>query len=145
MSFRIDPRLPLTAEVRRIARGEIEGMLQHLDAAQAKPDKSMHGCRKRIKRMRALLRLVRSGDRSFTDAENARYRDISASLAGPREAAALIETIDRLADAFPDQTAGGVLEAGATQPACPTRWYSGGQGWVEGGDRCRRIIVPSRP
>jgi hypothetical protein len=110
MSFRIDPRLPLTAEVRRIARGEIEGMLQHLGAAQAKPDKSLHGCRKRIKRVRALLRLVRSGDRTFTDAENARYRDIAASLAGPREAAALIETIDRLTDAFPDQTAGGVLE-----------------------------------
>ena len=110
MSFRIDPRLPLTAEVRRIARDEIETMLRHLDAAEARPDKSVHACRKAIKRLRALLRLVRSGDRSFTDAENARYRDISASLAGPREAAALIETIDRLADAFPEQTAGGVLE-----------------------------------
>ena len=99
MSFRIDPRLPLTAEVRRIAKGEIEGMLRHLASAADSPDKAMHGCRKRIKRLRALLRLVRAGDPDFIREENARYRDIAASLAGPREAAALIETVDRLAAA----------------------------------------------
>ncbi|WP_457940244.1 CHAD domain-containing protein [Mesorhizobium sp. 10J20-29] len=111
MSFRIDPRLPLTAEVRRIAKGEIEGMLRHLASAPDSPDKAMHGCRKRIKRLRALLRLVRTGDPGFVREENARYRDISASLAGPREAAALIETIDRLADSFPEHAAAEAFEA----------------------------------
>ena len=53
MSFRIDPRLPLTAEVRRIAKDEIEAMLRHLASAAERPDKAMHGCRKRIKRLRA--------------------------------------------------------------------------------------------
>ncbi len=105
MSFRIDPRLPLTAEVRRIAKDEIEAMLRHLASAAERPDKAMHGCRKRIKRLRALLRLVRSGDPDFIREENARYRDIAASLAGLREAAALIETIDRLAESFPEHAA----------------------------------------
>lgn len=110
MSFRIDPRLPLTAEVRRIAKGEIEGMLRHLASAADSPDKAMHGCRKRIKRLRALLRLVRAGDPDFIREENARYRDIAASLAGPREAAALIETVDRLAAAFPEHAAAEAFE-----------------------------------
>ena len=126
MSFRIDPRLPLTAEVRRIAKDEIEGMLRHLASAPDSPDKAMHGCRKRIKRLRALLRLVRTGDPGFIREENARYRDISASLAGPREAAALIETIDRLADSFPEHAAAEAFEAmrgtlKARASACCTR------------------------
>ncbi len=35
---------------------------------------------------------------------------MSAKLAGPREAAALIETLDRLAAEFPEETTGGALE-----------------------------------
>ena len=110
MSYRIDPRLPLTSEVQRIAAEEIDGALEHLAAARDNPDKALHECRKRLKSMRALLRLVRSGDEAFARAENARYREVSARLAGAREAAALIETLDRLADAFPDETADGALD-----------------------------------
>jgi CHAD domain-containing protein len=110
MSYRIDPRLPLTSEVQRIAAEEIEDALKHLATAPDNPDKALHECRKRLKSIRALLRLVRSGDEAFARAENARYREISARLAGAREAAALIETVDRLADAFPKETADAALD-----------------------------------
>jgi CHAD domain-containing protein len=110
MSYRIDPRLPLTSEVRRIAAEEIDSALEHLAAASVNPDKALHECRKRLKSIRALLRLVRSGDEAFARAENARYREISSRLAGAREAAALIETLDRLEDAFPGETADGALD-----------------------------------
>jgi CHAD domain-containing protein len=109
MSRRIDPRLPLGSEVRRIAMAEIDSALAHLAAAQDDPDTALHECRKQLKSLRALLRLVRSGDEAFFRAENARYREISAQLAGPREATALIETLDRLEKAFPDEAAGGAL------------------------------------
>jgi CHAD domain-containing protein len=110
MSYRIDPRLPLTSEVQRIAAEEIGEALLYLAAARDNPDKAMHECRKRLKSVRALLRLVRSGDEAFVKAENIRYREVSAKLAGPREAAALIETLDRLAAEFPEETSGGALE-----------------------------------
>ena len=110
MSYRIDPGLPLTSEVQRIAAEEVEHALKHLATAPENPDKAFHECRKRLKSLRALFRLVRSGDEAFARAENARYREISARLAGAREAAALIETVDRLVDAFPKETADGALD-----------------------------------
>jgi hypothetical protein len=111
MNFRIDPRLPLTGEVRRILSDEIGKALVHLDAARDRPEQAVHKCRKRLKNARALLRLVRSGDETFCQTENQCYREVSALLAGPRQATALIETIDRLADAFPEHSAGGGLDA----------------------------------
>lgn len=111
MSFRIDPRLPLTGEVRRILADEIGKAIGHLETAREKPEQGLHKCRKRLKSVRALLRLVRSGDEPFCQTENECYKQVSALLAGPREATALIETVDRLADAFPEQSAGGGLDA----------------------------------
>ncbi|QPC89896.1 CHAD domain-containing protein [Mesorhizobium sp. INR15] len=111
MSFRIDPRLPLTGEVRRILAEEIGKALAHLDTARSRPEQALHKCRKRLKSTRALLRLVRSGDETFCDTENQCYRNVAGLLAGPREATALIETIDRLAASFPEESAGGGLDA----------------------------------
>ncbi|MBT1158273.1 CHAD domain-containing protein [Aminobacter anthyllidis] len=103
MSFRIDPRLALTGEVRRIAGEEIEKIAAHLNTARDNPEKALHNARKRLKALRALLHLVRPGDEAFCRTENDRYRAISASIAGPRQATALIETIDRLAEDFAEE------------------------------------------
>lgn len=111
MSFRIDPRLPLTGEVRRILAEEIGKALAHLDSARSRPEQALHKCRKRLKNARALLRLVHSGDETFCTTENQCYRNVAALLAGPREATALIETIDRLAASFPKESADGALNA----------------------------------
>ncbi|ESZ46065.1 metal-binding protein [Mesorhizobium sp. L2C054A000] len=111
MSFRIDPRLPLTGEVRRILGEEIGKALAHLAVARDQPEQALHKCRKGLKSARALLRLVRSGNETFCRTENQCYRQVAALLAGPREATALVETIDRLAAAFPEQVAGGGLDS----------------------------------
>lgn len=102
MSFRIDPRAPLTGEVRRIAREEIDRAVAYLDAARDNPEKALHAARRRVKALRALLRLVRPGDEAFCRAENDRFRDVARSIAGPRQATALIETVDRLISDYPD-------------------------------------------
>jgi len=105
MSFRIDPRLPLTAEIRRVASEEIGNAMENLAAARTSPEEMLHQSRRRFKRIRALLRLVRAADEDFCRSENARYRDLGRRLAGAREATALIETVDRLGRAFPQETA----------------------------------------
>ena len=96
MSYRIDPRLPVTAEVRRIAAVEIDGALDDLSVSRDRSRKGPARVPQAVQEAPRLVRLVRSGDEAFFRAENMRYRDISRSLAGAREDTALIETVDRL-------------------------------------------------
>lgn len=103
MSYRIDPHRPLTAEFRRIAQVQIGKIMEDLAAARTLPEVKLHDCRKRLKKFRGLLRLVRAANPHLCRAENVRYRDMARSLAGGREATALIETVDRLAKEFPEE------------------------------------------
>lgn len=106
---RIDPHAPLAAEIRRIAGDEIAKATANLETARSQPESGFHETRKRLKKLRALYRLVRSADEPFWRAENIRLRDVARGLAGPREAAALVETVDRLAKAYSRETSGGRL------------------------------------
>ncbi len=156
MSYRIDPRLPLTAEVRRILAEEVGKALAHLYAASDKPEQALHKCRKRLKAARALLRLVRSGDETFCRTENQCYRQVAALLAGPREATALVETIDRLAAGFPEQSAGGGLDAVRDRLVARRRELHDGAGLdaaigaaiaacEEGIGRIEKLALPDQP
>ena len=95
MSFRLDPTTACDGELRRVILFQIAHVRQQALSLSENPLKAPHEARKSIKRIRAVLRLARSADEHFYRAENARWRDISAGLAGPRETAALIETVDR--------------------------------------------------
>jgi hypothetical protein len=156
MSYRIDPRLPLTGEVRRILAEEIGKALVHLDAARYRPEQGLHKCRKRLKNVRALLRLVRSGDETFCQTENPCNRQVAALLAGPREATALVETIDRLAAGFPEQSAAGGLDAVRETLVARQHELHGGVGLEaainaaiaackEGIGRTDRLTLPDQP
>lgn len=156
MSFRIDPHMSLTGEVRRILAEEIGKALVHLDAARDRPEQGLHNCRKRLKNVRALLRLVRSGDETFCVTENECYRQVAALLAGPREATALVETIDRLAASFPEQSAGGGLDAVRDRLVARLHELHGGAGLdaaigaaiaacEEGVGRIDKLALPDQP
>jgi len=93
MSFRFKLDEDVEKGARRIALEQIEGAeasLAHDDV----PPESIHGVRKSLKRVRALLRLLRTGigDDVFK-AENARYRDIGHLLAGARDRHVMRETL----------------------------------------------------
>ncbi|MER9053427.1 CHAD domain-containing protein [Mesorhizobium sp. M0213] len=156
MSFRIDPHISLTGEIRRILAEEIGKALVHLDAARDRPEQGLHNCRKRLKNVRALLRLVRSGDETFCVTENECYRQVAALLAGPREATALVETIDRLAASFPEQSAGGGLDAVRDRLVARQHELHGGAGLdaaigaaiaacEEGVGRIDKLALPDQP
>jgi len=105
VSPRLHATLPLASDVTRLLRQEITRALEHLALARAEPEERLHKCRRRLKTVRALLRLVRSGDEAFFAEENARYRDVSARLSGLREASAMVETAERLGRAYPRRAA----------------------------------------
>ena len=64
---------------------------------------AIHLVRKEIKKMRALIRLIRVaiGETHFK-VENTDYRDIGRNLSGLRDATALIETVDKLLKTAPN-------------------------------------------
>lgn len=96
MSFRIDPSKPFAHEVISAGQELIDGAVTILSEQPDGPHTAVHDARKKFKRLRALYRLVQKDAPEFRDRENARFRDIARSLAGARDAAALVETVDHL-------------------------------------------------
>ena len=96
MSYRIRPGKPLTREVTRIARIQYERAIEILRRQPDGPYQAIHDARKRFKRLRGLFRLVRAADPDFFSRENARLRDMAATLSEVRDATALVEALDHL-------------------------------------------------
>ena len=101
-SFRFDPGAPVPDEVRRVARGRIDHALDELrgDSGSSR-EEAVHEARKDMKKLRALLRLVRGelGDRVYA-AENACFRDTARELAGLRDADVMLSTLGDLEDRY---------------------------------------------
>jgi CHAD domain-containing protein len=97
-AFRLDPGAPVPDEVRRVARGRIEHALDELRGkSDSTREEAVHEARKDMKKLRALLRLVRGelGERVYS-AENVSFRDIARELAGVRDADVMLATLTDL-------------------------------------------------
>lgn len=101
MAYRF--RLSETFEhgVRRVGVQQIDRAISDLSALE-NADEAVHGTRKALKRVRALLRLARPGlDGDVYEAENRAFRDVGRLLAGSRDKRVVqqtIETLEALAD-----------------------------------------------
>jgi hypothetical protein len=96
MSYRLDPAMPMSEALRRVAFAELE--IAH-GALATPPERhsGVHSARKCLKRLRSLLLLVRPGMpepvfATLTD----RLAVIARGLAPARDAAALIDAVDKL-------------------------------------------------
>jgi CHAD domain-containing protein len=89
--------------IRRVAHGRTEDAVGLLRDEGADPVEAVHEARKDMKKLRATLKLVRPvmGDNAY-DRENARYRDAGRVLSDVRDAQVRAETVDGLAERFPD-------------------------------------------
>lgn len=96
MSYRIRPGQLLTGEVVRIAEIQYERTIHVLRRQPDGPYQAIHDARKRFKRLRGLFRLVRAAAPDFFARENARLRDMAATLSEVRDATALVEALDHL-------------------------------------------------
>ena len=97
MAFRIRPDRPFTAEVRSVARRQLEQAINFLEGQPNGPHEAIHDARKKFKRVRALYRLIQADAREFRQRENERIRDMAKTLSAVRDATALVETVDYLA------------------------------------------------
>jgi hypothetical protein len=97
VAFRLSQHTPLDEDLRRLADVELSGAVDRLLDLHAAPDPRVHAARKAIKRVRALLRLVRAGlpARRFRT-HNLALRDAARELSATRDAAVALATFDRL-------------------------------------------------
>src|SRR5262249_34360662 len=109
MAYRCKIEEPLAKGIRRIAREQVQRAAQRLAQADDGPA-AIHDVRKHLKRVRALLRLVRPvlGDTAFRR-ENARFREIGLLLAGARDLDVLKETVAALESTCPQPRLRGAM------------------------------------
>lgn len=100
MAFRLSRRDPPSSGARRLADEELAAAIARLRGDEGSPDQRVHAARKSVKRVRALLRLLRSSMRgSRFAADNAALGDAARGLSAARDAAVAIATFDQLVPA----------------------------------------------
>lgn len=97
MAYRLQPGESVREGLRRIAREELVTAADRLRKATTRTrDDAIHEARKSVKKVRALLRLMRGELGRTFEIENRRLRDLGRRLAVYRDATVMIETLDQL-------------------------------------------------
>ncbi len=106
MAFRLVPGLDISQSVRQAGTEQIDRALAKL-SGKAKKSNAIHETRKSMKRLRALLHLVRPAMRKADfRRDEARLKHIARSLAGARDTQAMLETVAKL-DAYDERVGRG--------------------------------------
>lgn len=97
MAYRLQPGESVREGLRRIAREELATAAAGLrQATPRKRDDAVHEARKSVKKVRAILRLMRGELGRTFEIENRRLRDVGRRLSVYRDATVMIETLDQL-------------------------------------------------
>lgn len=105
-AYRLKRKEGAGAGMRRIATGRAARALERLRGVEPGDEEfasAVHGARKDMKKLRAVVRLLREElGADLYAAENGRYRDVARALSSSRDAQVEVETLDALDDRFPD-------------------------------------------
>lgn len=89
--------------IRRITTENVDLALDQMISSQFSLDERVHTARKSLKKIRAVLRLVRhSIGANIFHQENTCYRDVGRLLAPMRDSTVLINTLDSITDRYPN-------------------------------------------
>lgn len=102
MSYAIERDEAIAAAIGRLVSERIDRAAAQLTDEPLAVDERVHGARKRLKEIRAALRLARFAFGPAFALENAWYRDVGRDLSAARDADALIEAIEKLRSAAED-------------------------------------------
>jgi CHAD domain-containing protein len=106
-TFRLDPLGDVRDEAARVFTEELALALAELRDQALTDDLAVHSVRKRLKRLRALLRLFRYEIGSGFGASNRALRDAGRELSDLRDARVALDTLDRLSERYPDHLPAG--------------------------------------
>jgi CHAD domain-containing protein len=102
MPYRLERGEPLPGGIRRIVAEEADSAIKHLTntAGKRRQEEAIHEARKSIKKIRGVLRLVKSELGRIYRAENRSLRDAGRRLSQIRDAEAVIEVFDELVENY---------------------------------------------
>lgn len=106
MGYRLKRRERVDDGIRRIAAGRADHALRELAAARSGADfaEAIHAARKDMKKLRAVLRLVRKPlGKEFFREESYRYRDAARLLSQSRDAEVKLETLGSLRERYDEE------------------------------------------
>jgi len=111
MPYKFKRKESVPQAVRRILIEQIESAAGELGGENPDIHEGVHNARKCFKKIRSLLRLIRNaiGEDNFKS-ENRWFREAAHQLAGARDAEALLETHDKLAEQQPDLADGSLAQ-----------------------------------
>lgn len=91
------------SNVNRILLEQVNAAIDALENSAGSKEEGIHSVRKRIKKIRALFRLVRSEiSKKVFRRENSKYQAIGRQLSQLRDATVMINTLEKLRQAHPD-------------------------------------------
>ena len=102
MAFELRPRKSTAKDLRRLARKELGRAGDELAGTGTPGDESIHGARKSVKKVRAILELIDTDDGHGLAGSAKRLRAVNRTLSGFRDAEAVIETLEKLRLAHPE-------------------------------------------
>ena len=112
MGFSFTRRTDVKQQVRRIAMDQVEAALEECRGS-ADLDQTVHGLRRRCKKLRGLLRLIEPKFKAF-ESENRVVRDAAQGLSGTRDAAVMVDTFDALVEADSKREGGPRVDPAST-------------------------------
>lgn len=107
MAYRLKANESVPVGIKRIARERLDSAINQLDKdTNNSPEEAVHDARKRLKELRAIVRLVRDelGRKKYRQ-ENICFRDAGRRLSEIRDAQVLIKTLDSLKKHFAESVA----------------------------------------
>jgi len=104
MAYRLKSKESVPEGIKRVVKEEFDAGLEQLNGkSRANRDEAVHEARKSVKKIRAVLRLMRPELDGAYDAQIGRLRTVGRKLSEFRDAGAIVETFDALREKYQDK------------------------------------------
>jgi CHAD domain-containing protein len=103
MAYALKVKQSVAQNMVRIVTEQIESAVAELSDKELQPQVAIHKARKRIKKIRALLRLLREELGTLYSYENLLFRDATRRLADIRDAQCAVDTFQKLSQRYPSR------------------------------------------
>ena len=104
MAYRLRAKEPVSRGLIRAAQEQIDKALAEIRGSELPGHEKVHQLRKRLKKLRAVLRLVRPEIGSVYREENVVFRDLGREFSRRRDARVYLETLDFLEECVEDDS-----------------------------------------